>query len=124
MNDIEKLELYFDDLLIQTQKWKLTHEQLERGLRHENFEQVKEWKMKYGYKFNIYGNDHLINGEKHFHFENKEENVSCKIDFLGNILEEKGRKSLSSNILKELRYFLYKPNIKDFINELWDKKNK
>ncbi len=123
MEVLINLEKYFDDLLFQTQRGKVSHEQLERGIRYEQFEQVKEWKSKYGYKFNIYSNDHLIDGKKHFHFDNHQEKVVCKIDFDGNLLENKGSKDIPSNIMKELLYFLNKDFIKETLHKMWNDKN-
>lgn len=123
MDETNQLDRLFDDLLFQTQRGNVTHEQLERGIRFEQFEQVKEWKLKYGYKFNIYGNDHLIDGKPHFHFDNSEENVFCKVDFEGNILEIKGTDCVSSKIVKELKYFLSKDSNQNKIIEMWNGKN-
>jgi len=117
------LERNFDDLLFQTQRGKVTHEQLEKGIRYEQFEQFKEWKSLYGYKFNIYSNEHLIHGEKHFHFDNKQENVFCKIDFEGNVLDSNGKKYIPGNILKELLYFLSKKSVKERLHLVWNIKN-
>jgi hypothetical protein len=122
-DDLINLERHFDDLLFQTQRGKVTHEQLEKGIRYEQFEQFKDWKSLYGYKFNIYSNEHLINGENHFHFENKQENVFCKIDFEGNVLESNGKKNIPGNILKELLYFLRQESVKKSLHKVWNDKN-
>lgn len=59
----------FDDFLLQ--RTKLSYEEIESGKKRiERFVQIKEWKSKYGYKFQAYSNDHLIDGKKHFHFDN------------------------------------------------------
>jgi hypothetical protein len=123
LENISLLDKLFDDLLFQTLRGKVTHEQLEQGIRFDQFEQVKSWKQNYGYRFNIYSNDHLIDGKKHFHFNNESENIFCKIDFNGNILETNNPDSVSSKILKELRYFLSKDNTRKLIEEMWDLKN-
>lgn len=122
MTENQKLDRYFDDLLFQTVSGGLTHEQLENGLRHDQFQKVKEWKSKYGFSFSIYGNEHLINGKKHFHFDNKEKEIFSKIDFEGNILEIKG-KNIPSNIEKDLKYFLQKSYVKPLLEEFWNNKN-
>jgi hypothetical protein len=122
MDDLINLERNFDDLLFQTQRGKVTHEQLENGIRYEQFEQFKEWKSRYGYKFNIYSNEHFINGEKHFHFGNKQ-GVCCKIDFEGNVIESIGAKNIPPNILKELSYFLAKKTVNENLHKIWNDKN-
>lgn len=122
-DDLINLEEQFDGLLFQTQRGKVTHAQLERGVRYEQFEQFKEWKSLYGYKFNIYSNEHFINGEKHFHFDNKQENIFCKIDFEGGVLESNGKKDIPGNVLKELQYFLRKESIKNLLHKIWNDKN-
>lgn len=121
MKDFETLNLIFDDLLIQTIKYGLSHEELEKGRRVGEFEQVSEWKLRYGYKFNIYGNDHFIDGKPHFHFDNRETGVFSKIDFEGNVLECSG--SVPSKILKELVYFLRQEPIRAKIRDKWNEKN-
>jgi Domain of unknown function (DUF4160) len=123
MANSNRVEILFDSLLFQTQRGGVTHEQLERGIRYDQFEQVKPWQLRYGYKFNVYGNDHLIDGKPHFHFDNREENVSCKVDFNGNILESNGKNSMSPKIMKELLYFLSKEANKNRIIEMWNEKN-
>jgi competence protein ComGF len=123
MAKTNQLDRFFDDLLFQTQRGRVTHEQLDKGIRYEQFEQVTAWQMKYGYKFNIYSNDHLIEGKKHFHFDNKEENILCKIDFEGNLLKTKGTNSVPTKIMKELKYFLAKDSVKKIITEMWNSKN-
>jgi hypothetical protein len=123
VDDLINLERNFDDLLFQTQRGRVTHEQLESGIRYDQFEQFKEWRSLYGYRFNIYSNEHFINGEKHFHFDNKEEGVFCKIDFQGNVIENKGSKNIPANILKELLYFLTKESVNKRLHKIWDDKN-
>jgi hypothetical protein len=123
MTDPNKLDFLFDDLLFQTQRGRVTHEQLERGVRFDQFEQVREWRSKYGYKFNIYGNDHLIDNKPHFHFDHTAEGIKCKMDFDGNVLESSGTKEVPANILKELRYFLSKQVNKALVTEMWNLKN-
>lgn len=116
----EKLEWLFDDLLFQTSR--LTYEQIDGGRRIERFENLKEWKSKHGYKFNIYSNDHLINGKKHFHFDNIADGVFAKLDFNGNILEIKGNQ-IPRNIHKDLIYFLNKKHIQIIVENFWNDKN-
>ncbi len=121
MNDFATLNQIFDDLLIQTIKYGLSHEQLEKGVRFDEFEQVAQWKQKFGYKFNIYGKDHFIDGKPHFHFDNQEEGVFSKIDFEGNVKESSG--VVPAKILKELSYFLRQEPIRKKIRDMWNEKN-
>ena len=121
MNDFETMDLVFDDWLIQTIKYGLSHEELEKGVRVGEFEQVAEWKLKFGYKFNIYGKDHFIDGKPHFHFDNRETGVFSKIDFEGNVLESSG--SIPSKILKELAYFIRQEPIMKKMKAKWNEKN-
>ena len=119
-NIIERL---FDDLLFQSIRGKVTHEQIEKGIRYDAFEQVKEWHLKYGYKFSIYGNDHFIDGKAHFHFDNISSEIFCKIDFDGNILEEKGKNTIPKNVYNELLYFLSKDHNKSILKGMWNNRN-
>ena len=61
-NIIEKI---FDDLLFQISKGN-TVEQILKGTTILDLEQVKEWKTKFGYTFNIYSNDHFIDNKRNF----------------------------------------------------------
>lgn len=119
----KKIDLYFDDLLLQIIKGNLSHDDLAKGIRYEEFHQVSEWKLKYGYKFNVYSNDHLIDGKKHFHFDNKSANIFAKFDFDCNLLEIKGFKTIPANIMKELKYFVAKESIQIVLHKLWDDQN-
>ncbi len=119
----KRIDLIFDDLLTQIIKGNLSHDDLEKGIRYEEFQQVSEWKLKYGYKFNVYSNDHLIDGKKHFHFDNKSENVFAKLDFQCNLLEVKGGKKIPANVFKELKYFVAKESIQSALHKLWNDQN-
>jgi predicted nucleic acid-binding protein len=115
-------EKLFDDILFQISKGN-THENLDNNFVFSEFEILKDWKSKFGYSFNIYGNDHFIDNKPHFHFDNKQENLSCKIGFDGEIFEIKGSKNISKSTLKELKYFLSKPNTQKILKEMWNNKN-
>lgn len=121
-DSLKTIDLIFDDLLTQIIKGNLTHEEIENGIRYEEFQQLSEWKLKYGYKFNVYSNDHLIDGKKHFHFDNKSDKVFAKFDFKGTLLELKG-KPIPSNIMKELIYFVKKESTQINLHKLWDEQN-
>jgi hypothetical protein len=100
--EIEKdkvLEINFDDISYQISKGN-TYENLKQNSMFSEFEILKEWKSKFGYKFNIYSNDHFINKKPHFHFDNKQENLYCKIGFDGEIFEIKNNRKIPKNIQK------------------------
>ncbi|GAA4334245.1 hypothetical protein [Flaviaesturariibacter amylovorans] len=122
MEELERIELMFDSLLFQISKG-LTHEKLEQGYRWDSFQQVGQWKLRFGFKFNVYSNDHLIDGKPHFHFDHPGDGIFCKVDFDGNVLESKGGKSVPDKVLKELDYFLYKQGGKVLLNDLWVRLN-
>ena len=117
----QSLDSYFDDILYQTYKGN-TIENLQRNIRHEEFQKFKEWKSRFGYEFNIYSNDHFIDGKPHFHLDNKSEGVSCKMSFQGEVFECAG-KDFSSKISKELNYFLSNTNVQTALKEMWNFKN-
>ncbi len=48
-----------------------TIEGLKNGRVWMGFEQVKEWKSKFGFQFQIYSNDHFIDKKPHFHIVKK-----------------------------------------------------
>jgi|GEM_PF-2039880 hypothetical protein len=116
------LDRNFDDLLIETQDEGLTYEQIEYKHNHEQLQKIKDWNSRYGYTLNIYSNEHLISGKKHFHFDNKEKGIYAKIDFAGNVLEIKG-KNIPSNIEKNLRYFLNQSYVRKMMEDVWSHKN-
>jgi len=119
---MEDLEFGFDALLFQIAKGN-THENLERNIRYDEFQQIPDWNLRYGYKFNIYSNDHLIDGKPHFHFDNEAQGILCKVDFNGNVLESRGDRKVPSKVLKELVYFLSKDRIKTKLIDTWNEKN-
>ena len=123
---IDKLDLMFDALLVQTVKKGITYDEyLVIDANEEfygEFEQLESWKRQFGYKFNIY-NDHLINGKKHFHLDNQEKNVHLKMDFDGNILEDLGKGRLDKSVHKVLKKFLQQSNVIAEWNKLWNKNN-
>lgn len=116
------LDRSFDELLLQTQDQGLTFEQIEYKHKHEQLQKIKDWNSKYGYALNIYSNEHLIEGKKHFHFDNKEKGIHAKVDFDGNVLEVKG-KNIPSNIEKDLKYFLTQSYVRRILEEVWKNKN-
>jgi hypothetical protein len=122
MTKEKALEQKFDELLFQISKGN-THDKIEKGSFFMEFEQVKEWKSKFGFSFSIYGNEHFIENSPHFHFDNNEKGIACKVGFDGIIFECKRNKSIPRNILKELKYFLKQIDTKELLNQLWNTKN-
>jgi hypothetical protein len=121
-NEIDFLNKSFDELEFQFSKG-LTIEKFEKGIRYFEFEQVKEWKSRFGYVFNIYSNDHFIDKKPHFHFDNKEKKISCKMSFEGDIFESNGINSIEKKVLKDLQYFLSKSENRKILIEKWNQKN-
>jgi hypothetical protein len=120
--DFNDLNRSFDELKFQFNKG-LTIENHKNGIRYLGLEKVKKWKSKFGYIFNIYGNDHFIDGKPHFHFDNKEKGVSCKMSFDGEVFENKGKNNIDKNVLKELKYFLSLERTQELIISKWNEKN-
>ena len=116
------LEMRFDEILFQVSKGNKS-EEIDNNFHYSEFEILKEWKSKFGYKFNIYGNDHFINKKPHFHFDNKQDDLYCKISFEGEIFEIKHNRKIPKNIHKELDYFLSKLENQIILKEMWNKKN-
>lgn len=116
------LEIRFDEILFQKSKG-IKQESINNNYFYSEFEILKEWKSKFGYKFNIYGNDHFIDNKPHFHFDNKQDNLYCKISFDGEIFEIKNNKKLPKNIYKELKYFLSNMENQIILKEMWNDKN-
>ncbi|MFT6922036.1 MAG: hypothetical protein ACJA1C_001034 [Crocinitomicaceae bacterium] len=122
MDELISIEEFFDSFLHQMLKG-LSHESYEKGTRYMEFEQVKEWKSKYGYRFSIYGNDHFIDGKPHFHFDHKEKGIACKVGFDGEVFECQGKESIPSKVLKELKYYLSKESHRSILKKMWNDKN-
>lgn len=118
-NIIDKI---FDDLLFQLSKGN-TLERILKGTTVLDLEQVKEWKSKFGYSFNIYSNDHFIENKPHFHFDNKAKSVECKIGFNGEIFESNGKNPIDKKTLKVLKDFLASPGIENLLIAFWNSKN-
>ncbi|WP_170235051.1 DUF4160 domain-containing protein [Bizionia gelidisalsuginis] len=116
------LNCSFDELKFTFEKG-LTVEDHKDGIRYLGLEKIKEWKSKFGYIFNIYSNDHFIDNEPHFHFDNKEKSVSCKMSFDGNIFESNEKNEIDRKVLKELKYFLSMERTQETIISKWNNKN-
>ncbi len=89
-----KLNQSLDEILFQLSKG-TTIEGLKNGRLWMGFEQVKEWKSRFGFKFHIHSNDHLLKNEQqehkpHFHLKKPSENIDCRMFFDGTIYDSKG----------------------------------
>lgn len=120
--EFNDLNRSFDELRFQFDKG-LTIENHKNGIRYFGLEKVKEWKSRFGYVFNIYGNDHFIDGKPHFHFDNKEKGVFCKMSFDGEVFENKGKNDINKKVSKELKYFLSLEKTQELITSKWNEKN-
>jgi hypothetical protein len=87
------------------------------------FEQVKEWKSKYGFQFQIYPNDHFIEKQPHFHLVKKSDDIECRILFDGTIYDYKGSGRLDKKTIDAIEYFLESQKNKNRLIELWNQKN-
>ena len=83
-----------------------TIEGLKKGTVWSGFEQVKEWKSKFGFQFQIYSNDHLIENKPHFHIVKKSEGIDCRLFFDGAIYDCKGNATLDKRTREAITYFL------------------
>jgi hypothetical protein len=120
--DFNRLDQAFDDLQYQFSKG-ISFEKYESGTRWIELEKVKEWKSRFGYQLNIYGNDHFIDNKPHFHFDNIAKEIKCKISFHGEIFESSGKKEIDRKTLKELTYFLRRTDIQNSLIAKWNEKN-
>lgn len=102
MNSIEienKLNQSLDEILFQLSKGN-TIEGLKNGRLWMGFEQVKEWKSRFGFQFHIHSNNHLIKYKTHFHIKKLSENIDCRMFFEGTIYDCQGGNQIDK---KELR---------------------
>jgi hypothetical protein len=96
---------------------------LKKGRIWMGFEQVKEWKSKYGYKFHIYSNDHLIDNKPHFHLIKNSEDVDCRFFFDGNLYDCKKENQIKKKVREALLYFLSKEKNQNLLISFWSLKN-
>lgn len=116
-----RLSQMLDDHLLQVFKHKLTHEQLEAGVRVEELEQVSGWNLKFGLRIIIYSNDHFIDKLAHFHVKSDNRNIDCRFLFDGSLYDFSNSNELSSKEIKEIQYFFQKR--KSIFADLWNKQN-
>lgn len=100
-----------------------TIEGLKKGKVWMGFEQVKEWKSKFGFQFQIYSNDHFIENKPHFHIVKKSENIDCRIFFDGMIYDCKGKSTIDKKTHEAIIYFVSQPQKQTLLREYWNKKN-
>lgn len=105
----------------------LSHDNTIEGLKNGRvwmgFEQVKEWKSKFGYLFHIYSNDHFIENKPHFHILKKSEGIDCRLFFDGVIFDCKGNGKLDKKIRDAIAYFLSDSKTQLILNEFWNNNN-
>ena len=118
----ERLNAGLDDILFQFSKGN-TVERLEQGIRWESFQQIKEWKSRFGYQFHIYSNDHFIDKKPHFHLLNQSNNIDCRFFFDGTLYDCKSSGKIEKKVIEALSYFLTKQIQQSVLIELWNLKN-
>lgn len=125
MNNIEienKLNQSLDEILFQLSKGN-TIEGLKNGRLWMGFEQVKEWKSRFGFQFHIHSNDHLIEHKPHFHLKKPSENIDCRVFFDGTIYDCQGGNQIDKRTKEAIEYFLSNPNNQSLLLEFWNHKN-
>lgn len=100
-----------------------TIEGLKKNRVWMGFEQVKEWKSKFGFQFQVYSNDHYIDNKPHFHIVKKSERVDCRLFFDGEIYDCKGDTSLDKKTREAIIHFLSDPKRQVLLKEYWNNKN-
>jgi hypothetical protein len=118
----KELDQGFDELLYDLSKGH-TIEKMKKGLRRFEFEQVKQWKNKFGFSFNIFPNDHFIENKPHFHLIKNNGEINCKFFFDATLIGCKGNKSIDKKTIEALKYFISKPKNQDYLKNLWNKNN-
>ena len=117
-----ELEIGFDELLYDLSKGH-TIEKMKKGLKRFEFEQVKEWKNRFGYSFHIFPNDHFIDNKPHFHLIKNKGEINCKFFFDATLINCNGNKSIDKKTQEALSYFISKPFYQDYLKNLWNKNN-
>lgn len=117
-----ELEIGFDELLYDLSKGH-TIEKMKKGLKRFEFEQVKEWKNRFGYSFHIYPNDHFIDNKPHFHLIKNKGEINCKFFFDATLINCNGNKSIEKQTQEALSYFTSKEFNQGYLKSLWNKNN-
>ncbi|CAI8358293.1 MAG: Uncharacterised protein [Bacteroidota bacterium] len=100
-----------------------TLEGLKNGLLWFGFEQVKEWKSKFGYQFHVYSNEHFINKKPHFHIIHKGESIDCRLFLDGELIDCKGQSKLNKKVHEAIKYFVSQPKRATMLAKFWNSKN-
>ena len=117
-----RLTQSFESIYFQFSKGN-TAEGLNRGNRYMEYEQVKEWKSRFGYQFHIYSNDHFIDNKPHFHFIKTSDQIECRVFFDGTFYDCKGKGRLDKKAKDALDYFLSGEYAQKTLIEFWNSKN-
>lgn len=117
----EQLGSSLDEIIFQLSKG-ASIEGLKKGIRWHGFEQVKEWQNRMGYKLHIYSNDHFIDGKPHFHLIKESEQIDCKFDFLGKLLNC-AKNSTPKKITDAVAYFCELQGQYEKLIAFWNQKN-
>jgi hypothetical protein len=94
---------------------------IEGKLQYQELDRIQSRGDKFGYAIYVYGNEHLIEGKKHFHLIHKAENIDCRFDFDGNILDEKEGEKINKKIKKLIKEYCSLD--KEKLENIWNKKN-
>lgn len=116
------LEESLDEIIFQLLKGN-TIERLAKGIKWNGFQQIKEWRNRFGYQFHIYSNDHFIDNKPHFHLRKQSENIDCRFFFNGDLIDCKGKSQLEKKVIEALNYLLSKPQQQLMLKEFWNSKN-
>jgi hypothetical protein len=122
----EKLELKLNfglDYILNQLAHGNTIEGLKVGKVWMGLEQVKEWKSKFGFQFQIYSNDHFIQNRPHFHIIKKSEEIDCRLFFDGEIYDCKGKNRLDVKTRKAIIYFVSDSKRQILLKKFWNNKN-
>ncbi len=130
MNKIEienKLNQSLDEILFQLSKGN-TIEGLKNDRYWMGYEQVKEWKSRFGFQFHIYSNDHLLKTamkeyKPHFHLIKHSDNIDCRMFFDGTIYDCQGGNQIDKRTKEAIEYFLSNSNNQSLLLEFWNQKN-
>lgn len=116
-----KIDTHFNDAAYHETRG-VPFENYTTGTRYHEFEKFPKWKGDLGYSFDIYSNDHLIDGVPHFHFTKKSENINSRIKFDGTLILSRG-KLPNKKVLKLLSSFLKDQTVQESMINMWNLKN-
>jgi hypothetical protein len=122
MTNEKKLNEGLDNILYQIKRG-VTIDEIKKGIFWIELEQIKAWKSRFGFQFQIYSNDHLIENKPHFHIVKISEGIDCRMFFNGKIYDCKGNKNIDKKVLEAINYFLSDNSIQILLQEFWNQKN-